>query len=247
MNGKLFTLEGCSGDFVGLLMFGSAKEVATRTFCRVGDITSVMYHETQKYATIMVRGMPSYTISCELKDVHDLMQALFLWSSSIEQRQQALANTPVEEPAVPTKPAEPRFNGKAFAHYLRYRNKVANAGYKDDHLANVEKWTHAEMVSYYNHYTGAPEPREVALSGAFNDREEYPDVHRIGEHFVPRSHRDTTAVTWQKNCARGMLYTTTKAELIRQLSNADCWNISEALRMGDMMITFKYVNDESPK
>lgn len=241
MNGKLFTLEGCSGDFVGLLTFGSAQGIATRTFCRASDITSVVYHETQKYATIMVRGMPSYTISCELKDVHDLMQALFLWSSSVEQRQQALANTPAEEPVVPTKPAEPRFNGKAFAHYLRYRNKFAQAGYQPEFFSQVETWTHAQMSAYYNEkFRLGTVARELALAGHFNDREEFPDVYKISEYFLPRCPTDQTAAMWRERCVVGLVYTIPKEELIMRLVNTDCGSVADGVRDGRLMITFKY-------
>jgi hypothetical protein len=251
MEGKLYSLNGCmGGEFINLRVDNE------HMFVRARDIQSLIYDIKDHSVAISVTtlDMGTYHMGCELSDVHALLRAISqLNDSNPPAMCLTMRTNTMTIPELPpqilralsevtTEVKKPRFNGKAFAEFLRLRNKVACAGYTEDFLENVEEWDHEDARLYYGEKRGfaASPPGDRFREGLFNDREEFPNVHLIYEALQPRNSGDTVGYKWMNHCVDGTIYTMTPQELVKALNLDGCERVAMAVQNGANIQKFTY-------
>lgn len=232
MDGKLFSLNGCmGGEFIDLLIDGA------HMFVRADDIQKLIYDVKDRSVAIHVSTLNEfnpYKMGCKITDVYELIRAI----GTLKQKCPTVMR--LIQPAAEEEPVEkkvevklPRFNGKAFAEYLRLRNVICGAGYSDEYLERVKQWKYADAIDFYgddNSRISTTTACDRFRDGFFNDREEFPDVLALHGALNPRGPNDHVANKWLIYLGDGAIYGWTKSELVAKLLLDGCDSIATAIK-----------------
>lgn len=252
MEGKLYSLNGCmGGEFINLRVDNEHMFVRTR------DIQSLIYDIKDHSVAISVTTLDigTYHMGCELSDVHALLRAISQLNDSnppamcltMRTNTMAIPELPpqilkaIDESLKKLEPApkpEPRFNGKAFAEFLRFRNVLCGSQYADEYIAQVEEWKYIHAMAHYDKLSLKYIPRELFMSGAFNSRSTFPDIGAFYDRIKPRGSSDTIGCDWRDRCTSGEIYKMHVADIVAKLKDDGCEDIARDVENGKLLMTY---------